>query len=266
MIKKFDESMIRLLSTKSLFIFDRDDTLLDERQTMGVAMCKAAIEVFQDVNQQKAIAKTLGLDLESQLLTEDSMVRTATREQIIEALVKEFSDHFDALFTSFLANFVSVPFEHAQPVLELLKRKGIACAMASNDGYDNVVSSVEQLGWLQFFLTVLGVDDEKGLKSKPDGSMLKATIELAGVVPSEVVMVGNEVNDLLAARDAGVFYIQIGPLRENPRGFRPNLHFESLSAFYAAIDAADQAMSQASSEGITVFPIQTPRPGTKLTP
>ncbi|MCH9032132.1 MAG: HAD family hydrolase, partial [candidate division Zixibacteria bacterium] len=94
---------------------------------------------------------------------------------------------------------------------------------------------VEKMGWSEL-LEAFACGDEA--KQKPEPDIFNLALDRIGVDASEALVVGDTVNDVLAARSAGIRVVTI----ESPFGDKsalltapPDAHFQNLSEFYMAI-------------------------------
>jgi phosphoglycolate phosphatase len=96
----------------------------------------------------------------------------------------------------------SRPFEGAIEAMDALEAEGAILAICTNKRTDLSLALLDALGLTHRFKTVVGAD--LAPRPKPDASHLLHTIELAGGDPRRALMIGDSINDVLAARNAEV--------------------------------------------------------------
>jgi phosphoglycolate phosphatase len=112
------------------------------------------------------------------------------------------------LFARFIAVYLSRIADHSRPfpgvieALDRLEAQGAILAICTNKRTDLSLALLDALGLTQRFKAVVGAD--LAPKAKPDASHLLHTIALCGGDPKRAVMIGDSINDVLAAKNAGV--------------------------------------------------------------
>jgi phosphoglycolate phosphatase len=96
----------------------------------------------------------------------------------------------------------SAPFEGVIASLDALEAQGAILAICTNKRTDLSLALLDKLDLTKRFKAIVGAD--LAPRAKPDASHLLHTIELAGGLPTRAVMVGDSINDVLAAKNAGV--------------------------------------------------------------
>ncbi|HET8760383.1 MAG TPA: HAD-IA family hydrolase, partial [Nitrospiria bacterium] len=84
------------------------------------------------------------------------------------------------------------------------KKKGVV----TNKPIEYTIKLIEGLGALERFDVILGGNSTPYLKPHP--AMVVAALEAVGVAPDRAVMIGDNVNDIVAARAAGVRSVAVG--------------------------------------------------------
>ena len=85
--------------------------------------------------------------------------------------------------------------------LKMLKKKGIKTALFSSNTRKCIEKSMDKTGLSDFFDYIVSANDVKELKPSPEGIFLIS--KHFNVPPKEIVMIGDSVNDVLAAKVAG---------------------------------------------------------------
>ena len=101
---------------------------------------------------------------------------------------------------------VQVPlFDGVRGLLVELRAAGLSLAVATGKSGPRARSLLAHLGVLEFFDHVVGSDEIARAKPAPD--IVLRAMDLLGVTPDEVVMIGDAVTDIEAARGASVIAI-----------------------------------------------------------
>jgi phosphoglycolate phosphatase len=111
---------------------------------------------------------------------------------------------FDRYIAMYLGRIAqeSRPFEGAVEAMDALAAEGAILAICTNKRTDLALALLDALDLTARFAVIVGAD--MAPKPKPDASHLLHTIALAGGDPSRALMIGDSINDVLAARNAGV--------------------------------------------------------------
>jgi len=109
------------------------------------------------------------------------------------------------------------------PILQVLKPKKILALISNFDHPPHIYSLLTELGLAKFFDTVV-ISGDIGIK-KPDPHIFSLVLQQTGLRPNEVVYVGDTLEDVQGARDAGLFPIFIK--RNSPNKNRVILDFRS---------------------------------------
>lgn len=114
--------------------------------------------------------------------------------------------HFPRMFDRFIEHYSahiadqSRPFPGVIEALDRLEADGAALAVCTNKRTDLARAVMDALDLSKRFKAIVGAD--LAPRPKPDASHLLRTIELAGGDPKRALMVGDSINDVLAARNA----------------------------------------------------------------
>ena len=128
------------------------------------------------------------------------------------------------------------PFPGAVEALVHLKREGRALGICTNKPQRPTQRVLGDLGLASFFAAVVGGDVLDGVR-KPDPRHLLATVEALGARPADAVMVGDNENDVGAARAAGVPVIAVafGYAKVPPERLGADALIESFAELPAAL-------------------------------
>jgi phosphoglycolate phosphatase len=112
------------------------------------------------------------------------------------------------LFARFIEHYLehiadeSRPFPGVLEVLDRFEAEGAILAVCTNKRTDLALAVLDALHLTGRFKTVVGPD--MAPRPKPDASHLLRTVELCGGDPARALMVGDSINDVLAARNAQI--------------------------------------------------------------
>lgn len=96
----------------------------------------------------------------------------------------------------------AVVFERVPQALELLRAQGLKVACVTNKPREFTVPLLERLGLAAAFDAIVAGDDVR--EKKPHPAIVLAGCERLSVAPAQALMIGDSVNDALAARAAGM--------------------------------------------------------------
>jgi phosphoglycolate phosphatase len=116
----------------------------------------------------------------------------------------EASRLFDRFIAHYLAHCAdqSRPFPEVLEALDRLAGAGATLAVCTNKRTDLSLAVMDALKLTDRFKVIVGPDQAP--RAKPDPSHLLRTIDLAGGDPKRALMVGDSINDVLAARNAEI--------------------------------------------------------------
>jgi phosphoglycolate phosphatase len=118
-----------------------------------------------------------------------------------EASFPRLFDRYIGLYLEHCAD-QSRPYPGVIEALDRLADEGATLAVCTNKRTDLSLAVMDALGLTSRFKAIVGADQAP--HPKPDASHLLHTIALAGGDPGRAVMVGDSINDVLAARNAKV--------------------------------------------------------------
>ena len=180
-----------------LVIFDLDGTLID-----------TAPDLIDSLNHTIAAADLVPVtfaDL-THLVGQGArvMIRRAFElrgkpldEKDVEPLLERFLAHYKAHMPG-----ESRPYPGLIQCLDRLSAAGITLAVCTNKSEELALPLLEKLGLTQRFAAITGGDTFP--VRKPDARHILGTIERAGGDREKSVMIGDSINDILAARNAGI--------------------------------------------------------------
>jgi phosphoglycolate phosphatase len=194
--------------------FDKDGTFLDFTRTWGHALNRVIDDLSPDPVKGAEVAAMLGFDRQSVTFDPHSSFVGGSQYSYGPIWAAMIGMPHDDVFNETLAvSFERHVFsaiamiEGAADVLTHLYQVGMPMGVATND---TIRATTRQLRHLQIdglFRFVAGFDSGHG--PKPGGGMIRAFADHIGVAPSRMAMVGDSINDALAAKDAGTLMIGV---------------------------------------------------------
>jgi phosphoglycolate phosphatase len=125
----------------------------------------------------------------------------AAGEPLHEPRASALFDRYIELYLARIAD-ESRPYEGMIDALNELEAEGAILAVCTNKRTDLSLALLDALDLTHRFKAIVGADQAP--RPKPDASHLLHTIEQAGGDPTRALMVGDSINDVLAARNAKV--------------------------------------------------------------
>ncbi|MBC7145187.1 MAG: HAD family hydrolase [Thioclava marina] len=192
-------------------LFDKDGTLFDFDATWG-AWAKARIDAMAvDETHALAMAEAIGFDLVTAEFDAHSAVIAGTVEEAAELLLPHLPGRdLPGLVAELDAAARDVPLVAPVPLGELLgglKARGLRLGICTNDAESTARAHAERAGVSQMFDAIIGYDSGHG--AKPTPRPLLAFADALGIDPAEVVMIGDSLHDMRAARAAGMVAVAV---------------------------------------------------------
>lgn len=196
-------------------LFDKDGTLIDFHLTWGPAVF-AMIHRLAAGNPAliQAQADALQYSIETKRFLESSpLVAGSTADyggRWADALGRSDLDvlksEIDALSATESLKALT-PIDEPPTVFSALTAMGLRLGVATNDSERSARRQIEALGIASYVDFVAGYDSGHG--GKPEPGMVLAFADFLGAPPSRIVMVGDSVHDLSAARTAGALAVAV---------------------------------------------------------
>lgn len=183
--------------TAPLVIFDLDGTLIDTAPDL--------IDSLNHTITAVGLAPVTFDDL-THLVGQGVRIMIRRAFQLREVPLDEAQENrlFDRYLEHYQAHMPgrSQPYAGAIACLDRLEAAGMQFAICTNKGGQLAVDLIEKLGLAHRFATMTCGDTFDF--RKPDGRHILGTIERAGGDPAASLMIGDSVNDILAAQNAGI--------------------------------------------------------------
>ncbi len=183
-------------------IFDLDGTLV--RSTIDFTKLKLeTIRILSEIGLQ-----TTGLSEKMKTYEIMAWVQKQVKNSgtlSYEEVVRRVTDVWNSLELENVGRTVGVP--GASSVLRQLRNRGFLTGVVTRGCHAYAVRALEIAGLLPYVNLIFGRDDTTN--PKPDPEPLLRVISMFRAKPSEVVMVGDSIEDLECAKSAGVRFIGV---------------------------------------------------------
>jgi phosphoglycolate phosphatase len=228
-------------------LFDKDGTLIDFDATWGPAAYEVMralagadehafaelVRVSEYVLEERRFLPTSSLVAGSSASYGPLWAQALNRPPSLE-LYREMDELFGFWGLRNLA-----PIGRPADLARVLAGRGLRLGIATNDAEASARSQADALGLMPYLDFIAGYDS--GFGGKPHPGMVLAFARTCGVLPGEVVLVGDALHDLHAARAAGAVSIAVltGPLRLEARPeLEPHADFvvDSIADLPALLD------------------------------
>jgi phosphoglycolate phosphatase len=181
-------------------LFDLDGTLLDTVKDIASALNRTMLEfgcnLLAEGDVRRMIGRGSSILIERALTQQQRACDAATQE----AMLARFFHHYGELEE--LNEDTAQPFAGAAELLHTLHDAGLRAAVVTNKQHRFAAALLKRLGLAGWVDIVIGGDT--CARRKPDPQPLLFACESLKVPPAESLMVGDSVNDVQAARAAGI--------------------------------------------------------------
>jgi phosphoglycolate phosphatase len=174
--------------------------LLDTAADIALALNRALTEYGWEVIPESAVRLMIGRG--GQVLVERAaqLQRRTLGEAQLTGIVDRFYEHYGELEARNEA--VAQPYAGAVKTLQRLKAAGLRSAVVTNKLHRFAVELFDRLQLSDSIDLIVGGDTCE--RRKPDPQPLLHACTTLGLAPSETLMVGDSINDVLAARAAAI--------------------------------------------------------------
>jgi phosphoglycolate phosphatase len=181
-------------------LFDLDGTLLDTAADIAVALNRALAEFRLQPMPESDVRRMIGRG--SPILIERAAAAQgrALDQATQAAMVERFFHHYGALQEN--EEFQAKPYAGVSEALSLLHGAGLRTAVVTNKQERFASGLLRRLHLREWVDLVVGGDSCE--RRKPDPQPLLFACEHLGSPPSRTLMVGDSINDVLAARAAQI--------------------------------------------------------------
>ena len=198
--------------------FDLDGTLLDTIHDLAAAVNLLLGELGLSPLPVDAVRPMVGKGLADLLTKALTRARGAPpRDGEVADLLPRYGEGYASILGRQTQLFPGVV-----AGLERMRDAGFALAVITNKASRFVQPHLKHAGIAGYFATVVGGDD--AVAKKPDAAPLLLAAARLGVVAARMLMIGDSVNDVAAARAAG------SPVLVVPYGYNEGAHVQTLAA------------------------------------
>jgi phosphoglycolate phosphatase len=181
-------------------LFDLDGTLLDTAGDIALALRRALAEQQLPAPDDAAVRRMIGRG--APMLVERALAALglALDAAAQPAIVDGFFAHYGALQDS--GESAAMPYAGVVQGLRQLSQAGLPMAVVTNKQQRFAQALLGRLGLAQHFELIVGGDSCE--RRKPDPQPLLWACTQLGVPAAQALMVGDSINDVIAARAAAV--------------------------------------------------------------
>lgn len=188
-------------------LFDKDGTLFDFSASWNSWAASALAHLSAgDAGLRDALARAIGFDLAQEVFLPDSPAIAGTLYDTAARLVPHLRDQSQASIAQTLNDLAReaqmVQAVALDPLMGRLRSAGYVLGLATNGLYAEARKHLTEARIDHHFAYVAGADSGHG--AKPDAGMCLAFCTQTGIAAQAVVMVGDSLHDLIAARRAGM--------------------------------------------------------------
>lgn len=186
-----------MTSPATTIVFDLDGTLVDTAPDLVASLNHTiAIKGLPPVSYED-LTHLVGQGARVMIARAFALRGASLAEDELPALLERFIDHYAAGMPG-----QSRPYPGLTEALERLRDAGHLLAVCTNKMEGLARPLIEKLGLTGYFAAITGGDTFA--VRKPDAAHLTGTVEMAGGVAHKALMIGDSINDILAARNAGI--------------------------------------------------------------
>ena len=178
-------------------IFDLDGTLVDSLPDMADALNRLLATDGRCILGVNQVRPLIGSGVSKMICSAYALTGAKIIKDDLGAAVSQYTSYYKEYPAK-----NSKLYEGVLETLDHLKTAGIKMGLCSNKAYEMVCLILESFDLEKYFCAVTGGDNVA--YNKPDGRHILETCDRMLVMSKKVLMVGDTVNDIAAAHDAGV--------------------------------------------------------------
>jgi phosphoglycolate phosphatase len=183
--------------TATTIVFDLDGTLIDTAPDLVESLNHTIAARNLDPVSYEDLTHLVGQGARVMIQRAFALRGVSLAEDELPALLDRFIDHYEAGMPG-----KSHPYPGLIEALTRLKEKGYILAVCTNKMERLAIPLIERLELTAYFATIAGGDTFAF--RKPDPAHIQATVERAGGNAHKVLMIGDSINDILAARNGNI--------------------------------------------------------------
>lgn len=183
--------------TAPLVVFDLDGTLIDTAPDLVASLNHTIASVGLAPVGYEDLTFLVGNGAKVMIEKAFVLREKPLDPQALPQLLERFITHYSATMPG-----DSRPYPGLLDALERLKVAGFRLAVCTNKMEQLAVTLIERLKLAHHFAAITGGDTFA--VRKPDAAHLLGTVERAKADPRRAVMIGDSINDIMVARNAGI--------------------------------------------------------------
>jgi len=181
-------------------LFDLDGTLLDTALDIALALNRALADYGWTPVTLSEVRGMIGRGAPLLIERVAASQQRALDQAMLAALLARFLAHYAALEKA--GDCAAQRYEGAMEALRTLHAAGLRIAVVTNKQQQLADAVLHYIGMSAWIELVVGGDTCE--RRKPDPQPLLHACSVLEVLPSQAIMVGDSINDVLAARAAGM--------------------------------------------------------------
>jgi len=181
-------------------LFDLDGTLLDTAADIALALGRALADEGQPGPDVEAVRRMIGRGAPTLVERAAAALGLPLDADAKARVLDRFFHHYGWLQDE--AQAAAMPYGGVAQGLAALHEAGLPLAVVTNKQHRFALALLQRLGLAPYVTAVVGGDSCE--RRKPDPQPLQVACALMGVPVEAALMVGDSVNDVLAARAAGM--------------------------------------------------------------
>jgi phosphoglycolate phosphatase len=199
-------------------LFDLDGTLLDTAGDIAVALNRSLVDAGRAAVSAASVRHWVGRGAAALVRRALASRGEAADDAACDALVESFLGHYAGLHATGESTARAYP--GVAQALPALRGRGLRLAVVTNKQHSLAVDALAGAGLADWLDLVVGGDTCR--RRKPDPEPLEHACRVLGLLPAQAVMVGDSMNDVTAARSAGMPVVCV------PYGYREGRQLREL--------------------------------------